>query len=91
MRVNPLPSSKTSSTTLCGLCLRLSPTEHPKGDPNAKKVAHSAFAYETHAPTNDAIRGPILRPRRGGTQICVASLRDAISRARSSGPMEALA
>ena len=28
MRVNPLPSSKTSSTTLCGLCLRLSPTEH---------------------------------------------------------------
>ena len=62
-----------------GSCLRLSPTEHPNGDPNPKKIAHSVFTYQTQTPTDDPNRAPIFGTGQAGTQICVLSLHDAFS------------
>ena len=59
--------------------IRLSPTEHPNGDPNPKKIAHSVFTYQTQTPTDDPNRAPIFGTGQAGTQICVLSLHDAFS------------
>ena len=44
--------------------VRLSSTAQANGDPNAKWVFHSVFAYLKQAPTEDANSSPILRIRR---------------------------